>query len=148
MKLLCVLAFIAATAVAQTSDSQLEIIGRKLDAQSAKLDQLSQRIGQLEQAVTGAKASHSPEATPSEPPVASAAPVTAGTTTHVVERGETLTSIAKAFHVTIDELQKQNRITDDRKLQIGQTLTIPPSASGTAGANTATSPTPSPSVTP
>jgi LysM repeat protein len=57
--------------------------------------------------------------------------------THVVARGETLTSIAKMHKVGIDELQKFNHIENDRKLQIGQTLVIP-------GAH-ASAPSPSPS---
>ena len=48
-----------------------------------------------------------------------------GINTHVVARGETLTSIAKVHNVTVSELQKANHIENDRKLQIGQTLTIP-----------------------
>jgi N-acetylmuramoyl-L-alanine amidase len=53
--------------------------------------------------------------------------------THTVARGETLTSIAKLYKVTVDELQKANNIEDGRKLQAGQTITIPttsPAASG------------------
>ena len=53
--------------------------------------------------------------------------------THTVARGETLTSIAKMYKVTVDDLQKANHIEDGRKLQAGQTITIPtasPAASG------------------
>jgi LysM repeat protein len=45
--------------------------------------------------------------------------------THTVARGETLTSIAKMYKVTVDDLQKANHIEDGRKLQAGQTITIP-----------------------
>ncbi len=44
---------------------------------------------------------------------------------HVVIKGETLTSIAKHYNLTLIELKKANKEVDDRKLQIGQTLTIP-----------------------
>jgi len=53
--------------------------------------------------------------------------------THTVARGETLTSIAKMYKVTVDDLQKANNIEDGRKLQAGQTIIIPtasPAASG------------------
>ncbi len=60
--------------------------------------------------------------------------------THVVARGETLTSIAKMHKVGIDELQRFNHIEDARRLQPGQTLIIP----GAPGA--AASPSPSPSL--
>jgi LysM repeat protein len=45
--------------------------------------------------------------------------------THTVTRGETLTSIAKMYKVSVDELQKANNIEDGRKLQAGQTIAIP-----------------------
>ena len=44
---------------------------------------------------------------------------------HLVEKGETLTAIAKRYNVGLPELQKANKGLNDRKLQIGQTLTIP-----------------------
>ena len=83
---------------------------------------------------------------PSNVPVATAveaSPSSAGQTgaTHIVTRGETLTSIAKMYKVGIEELQKFNHIENDRKLQIGQTLVIPgapsaaPSPSATAAPN-------------
>ena len=44
---------------------------------------------------------------------------------HLVEKGETLTGIAKRYNVGLPDLQKANKGVNDRKLQIGQTLTIP-----------------------
>ena len=44
---------------------------------------------------------------------------------HLVEKGETLTAIAKRYNVSLPDLQKLNKGINDRKLQIGQTLTIP-----------------------
>ena len=46
---------------------------------------------------------------------------------HIVARGETLTSIARAHNVSVAELQKFNHIDNPLKLQAGQTLLIPPS---------------------
>ncbi|MEJ7703234.1 MAG: LysM domain-containing protein [Geodermatophilaceae bacterium] len=40
-------------------------------------------------------------------------------------KGETLTSIAKAHKVGVEDLQKFNHIENDRALQIGQTIMIP-----------------------
>ncbi len=110
---------------------------RKIDEQNTKIDLLSQQILRLQQEIEHPKASAlgSPLPIASEGPAPSA---TAGSSTHVVARGETLTSIAKMHKVGIDELQKFNHIENDRKLQIGQTLLIP----GTQ----ATAPSPSPSA--
>jgi LysM repeat protein len=118
--------------------AQLEALAKKIDEQNAKIDALSQEILKLEQQL-----SHSRpgvmigESTPSAPSAAApGAPPShpVGGNTHIVARGETLTSIAKMYKVTIDELQKANHIEDGRKLQAGQTISIP----------TSTTPTPTP----
>ena len=44
---------------------------------------------------------------------------------HIVKKGDTATSIAKIYSLTADELLKLNKVTDAKKLQPGQTLTIP-----------------------
>jgi LysM repeat protein len=44
------------------------------------------------------------------------------------------------YKVTIDELQKANHIEDGRKLQAGQTISIPTSATPTAAASASTGP--------
>ncbi|AEF80506.1 LysM domain/M23/M37 peptidase domain protein [Leadbettera azotonutricia ZAS-9] len=44
---------------------------------------------------------------------------------HVVQKGDTIYSIARAFFVDKDELMKYNGITDPTKLQAGQRLRIP-----------------------
>jgi LysM repeat protein len=118
--------------------AQLEALAKKIDEQNAKIDALSQEILKLEQQIShihpgvmiGEK-----ENTPSSP--AAAAPGESASrpmngTTHTVARGETLTSIAKMYKVTVDELQQANHIEDGRKLQAGQTITIPTSATPTA----------------
>lgn len=63
------------------------------------------------------------EPVPSEP----AAPTTAadGSPTHVIKRGENLISVARQHGTTVSELLKLNKIEDERKLQIGQTLLLP-----------------------
>lgn len=69
----------------------------------------------------------------------SAAPVQAQasepppTTVHVVERGETLLSIAQKYGTTVDAITHTNGITDPRNIYVGQSLTIP---DGGADANT------------
>jgi LysM repeat protein len=65
-----------------------------------------------------------PGASPSHPSVEG--------NTHTVARGETLTSIAKMYKVTVDDLQKANHIEDGRKLQAGQTITIPTESPATS----------------
>jgi murein DD-endopeptidase MepM/ murein hydrolase activator NlpD len=46
-------------------------------------------------------------------------------TVHVVEKGETIYSIARSYGVNPEELMQHNRIADPSRLQIGKVLTIP-----------------------
>jgi LysM repeat protein len=131
-----------ARSLAPSSDSaRLDMLAKKIDEQNAKIDLLSQQILKLELQLSNSRSSvASGESTPAAPittstsapaPVAplhhaTPAPAAAmGGNTHTVERGETLTSIAKMYNVSVSELQKYNHIENDRKLQIGQTIMIP-----------------------
>ncbi len=126
------------TAVAQTPSPepsksvdvpQLEALAKKIDEQNAKIDALSQEILKLEQQIAHIRpgvmvGENTPSpATPIAPTESVSRPINGNT--HTVARGETLTSIAKMYKVTIDELQKANNIEDGRKLQAGQTIVIP-----------------------
>ena len=118
--------------------TQLEALAKKIEEQNAKIDALSQEILKLEEQLSHVRpgvmigeaapapaSAGAPGASPSHPSVEG--------NTHTVARGETLTSIAKMYKVTVDDLQKANHIEDGRKLQAGQTITIPmtsPAASG------------------
>ncbi len=123
------------------SDAQLEALVKKIDEQNAKIDLLSQQILKLEQQVSnirpGVMIGESPSAPATSNAPASAVPTTGNA--HIVTKGETLTSIAKANRVGVQDLQKFNRIENDRALQIGQTIMIP-----TAGATPPASATPAP----
>jgi len=137
------LAFCAASAqtpapeAAKSAEAaQIETLAKKIDEQNAKIDALSQEILKLEQQISHIRpgimigeSTPSP-ANPSAPAASALHPAAAGNT-HIVARGETLTSIAKMYKVTVDELQKANHIEDGRKLQAGQTISIPTSATPT-----------------
>jgi LysM repeat protein len=45
---------------------------------------------------------------------------------YTVKKGDTPTSIARSFGLTAEELLRVNKITDPKKLQLGQTLKVPP----------------------
>src|SRR6266568_7901141 len=109
--------------------SQLETLAKKIDEQNAKIDALSQEILKLEQQVShirpGVMVGESTPSVPTSAAPAESPPHTMSGNTHTVTRGETLTSIAKMYKVSVDELQKANNIEDGRKLQAGQTIVIP-----------------------
>ena len=118
------------------TEKMLEALSKKIDEQNAKIDTLSQQILKLEQQVSkfrpGIMIGETPSPSPSSNATAEAskhAPTQQSGNSHVVAKGETLTSIAKMHKVTVEELQKFNHIENDRKLQIGQTIMIPPAAS-------------------
>jgi LysM repeat protein len=132
-------ASICATGWAQDDKSEkaLEALTKKIEEQNAKIDTLSQQILKLEQQLAKSRPGVIIGESPSPTPAASTAaatteapkpPVQSGNS-HLVAKGETLTSIAKMHKVTVEELQKFNHIENDRKLQIGQTIMIPPAAS-------------------
>jgi LysM domain. len=130
---------------------ELEAIKTELKAQQDKIDQLSQEIAKLSEAIKESEANRekaaSDKASSSSPPPKAVAvspsptpPATAGvenaspaepggTRSHVVAKGETLTQIAKQYGVTVEEIEQANKIQDAKKLQIGQTIKIPGSAS-------------------
>jgi LysM repeat protein len=119
----------------------LQTLARKIDEQNAKIDLLSQQILKLQQQIAG---NTRPgvmigEGAPTSSPAASTTPEPShpggNGNTHIVARGETLTSIAKTHGVTVGELQKLNHIENPLKLQAGQTILIPgPSSSASPSA--------------
>lgn len=127
----------APATTAPPDSARIDLLIKKIDEQNAKIDILSQQILKLEQQISSQRPGVMiGEATPSATitttttatSAASAAP--SGGNTHVVARGETLTSIAKMYGVTVTDLQKWNHIDDGRKLQMGQTIvTTPPAGS-------------------
>ena len=135
----------ASEAAKSVDAAQIETLAKKIDEQNAKIDSLSQEILKLEQQVSHIRpgvmiGEGTPAPANAAAPAASTVHPAAAGNTHIVARGETLTSIAKMYKVTVDELQKANHIEDGRKLQAGQTITIPTSSTPTPGASASTSP--------
>jgi LysM repeat protein len=63
---------------------------------------------------------------PAVKPAAPAAPTAASSqASYTVVKGDTLTSISAKYGVTVAELKTTNHITDEKKLGVGQVLTIP-----------------------
>jgi LysM repeat protein len=118
--------------------AQLQELTKKIDEQNAKIDMLSQEILKLQLEITNHRpgvmiGESSAASSTSTPTTAMSIPATAPSTnsangnSHIVARGETLTSIAKMHGVSVSELQKYNHIDNPLKLLAGQTLLIPPS---------------------
>jgi LysM repeat protein len=146
---------------------ELKALRQMIEQQSKQIDSLTAQItrlgGELERRniVTPAAALAENKETPDAgaapaPAGAGAAATTAAPTpkvvspppnVHIVVKGDSLDKIAKQNNTTIAELQKLNKITDPKKLQIGQQLTLPPKDSATTPApagTTAPAATPAP----
>jgi LysM repeat protein len=134
LSLLAALICTTASAQDKSDAALLDALTKKIDLQNAKIDALSQQILKLEQHVSAIRPGVIIGETPA--PVTAEAPKPPPQTgnSHVVAKGETLTSIAKMHKVSVEELQRFNHIENDRKLQIGQTIMIPTSATASSPA--------------
>ena len=110
---------------------ELRELRTMIEQQSKQIESLNQQVARLHQAIEGQKGSAgAPVAAPIPPATEAPAEIPKAEAVdpgprHVVAKGETLTSIAKQYNIPLAELQKVNKIENDRKLQIGQTLKIP-----------------------
>lgn len=126
--------FAQSTTLAASRDEN-KAVRQLIEQQSKQIEALTQQVAKLTQLIEGTHGSGTAAttATPmavappsSAEPNAPAAPKTdAGQGTHLVAKGETLTSIARQYKIAVGDLQTANKIENDRKLQIGQTLVIP-----------------------
>ena len=62
-------------------------------------------------------------------PAATTAPSTGSTVTYVVQRGDTLYSLARRYGTTVEAIATANGIANPNQIRVGQTLTIPSSGS-------------------
>ena len=126
-----------ATQAAANQTAQLQELTKKIDEQNAKIDMLSQQILKLQSQLSSQRpgviiGEGAPSTSTSATSTSTAAPAESSAkagngNSHIVARGETLTSIAKMHNISVSELQKFNHIDNPLKLQAGQTLLIPPS---------------------
>jgi LysM repeat protein len=125
-------------AAAQPAAAQIQELTKKIDEQNAKIDMLSQQILKLQSQLSNQRpgvmigegapsASTSTTSTTSTSASPEPSAKADNGNSHIVARGETLTSIARMHNISVAELQKYNHIDNPLKLQAGQTLLIPPS---------------------
>ena len=101
-----------------------------VEQQAKQIERLTAQVAALTTKIEGgaAPAPAAPAADNAEfaVPAARVVPPHAPANVHIVVKGESLEKIAKSHGTTAAELQKINRITDPKKLQIGQQLLLPP----------------------
>ena len=111
---------------------------RRLDAKIIQIDPALESYVKARQAgregVPAPKSATKPVMKPVMKPFTTAKPAAktvpakisvAGKSTHTVAAGETLSGIAARYRVSVGALKDTNQIKDERKLRVGQVLTIP-----------------------
>jgi murein DD-endopeptidase MepM/ murein hydrolase activator NlpD len=130
------------TIIVGTSDT-LETLSRRYNVSSAAILQANGYKGPralqpgqqliIPHHTATAAAPAAPAVAPPKPAMA-AAPVSAPPSVHVVNRGDTLMSIAHRNHVPVAELAKVNSLDPKAKLKLGQKITVPSAKSAVAPA--------------
>ncbi len=128
-------------------------IARRYNVSVADLRQANQltsdnlRIGQVLRIPGGSTPAPAPPPTPppTVPPTSSSGSSTL--VTYTVARGDTLSSIARRFNVSVDAIKRQNNL-KSTNLRVGQTLHIPVHSAAPAPAPTPPAPAPTPAPTP
>ncbi len=112
------LTLVGTAPLASAQDSEIQSLRKQIELQSRKIDALAALVERLNTKLDGTPAVATTEA---EAPVAKVV----NARTHIVVKGDSLDKIAKLHNVQVTELLKLNKITDPKKLQIGQQLTLP-----------------------
>lgn len=135
--------FVIALTFAQSATAQdavqveLKTLRQQLELQAKQIDSLTAQIAKIQvrmdAAADPAKPTPAPTPAPAAEPPAAAQPATPAAAppkpvnVHIVVKGESLDKIARSHNTTAAELQKLNRISQPKKLQVGQQLVLPPS---------------------
>ena len=110
---------------------ELREVRALVEQQAKQIDALTTQVSRLNhliaEKVVAAPAPEATVAAKSADPFANAPKAEAAPEAprHIVVKGETLTSIAKHYNVTLAELMKANTALNPAKLQIGQSVAIP-----------------------
>ena len=122
----------AADQKSKSGSKDIEALRQAIEDQSKQIEVLTQQIAHLTEVLEAHGISVGTTSSPSPAPENSTATASGSTQpaseapgTHTVTKGETLTSIAKHYKITVVDLEKVNKIENDRTLQIGQVLIIP-----------------------
>jgi LysM repeat protein len=106
----------------------VELQSKQIEVLAAQIARLNSSLGQRAEPASTV-AAQSPSVETADFVIPAARPVTAvpPANVHIVVKGESLDKIAKSHGTTAIDIQKLNRISDPKRLQIGQQLILPPS---------------------
>jgi murein DD-endopeptidase MepM/ murein hydrolase activator NlpD len=132
------------TIIVGTSDT-LEIIAKRYNVSTAEILRANgykgpRALSPGQQLVIPPRATAAAAApAPAVAPLATK-PVAAAASVHVVNKGDTLNSIARRHHVPVGELARANNLDTSAKLSIGMKLTVPGAKSSAAAVEPAPAP--------
>ena len=136
----CLLTVAASAEDAAGWIEELRELRKTVEAQNRRIEALTVQVSRLSAALDGKPAAEPATAATAANPPPGAKPAPAATEEfsvatapkaepanpqHVVMKGETLTSIAKQYNLSLADLMKANKGLNERKLQIGQTINLP-----------------------
>jgi murein DD-endopeptidase MepM/ murein hydrolase activator NlpD len=115
------------TIIVGTSDT-LDILARRYNVSSASILQANgykgpRALSPGQQLIIPRQTAAATPAPAVAPPASK--PVVAASSVHIVNRGDTLNSIARRNHVPVAELAKANNLDQSAKLSLGMKLTVP-----------------------
>lgn len=131
---ICVFAVLSALCPfsdAQDPAAEMKLLRQTVEHQGRQIELLTAQVARLTAKIEGGAAvaptaqPPSPETTEFAIPAARPVAPQPQANVHIVVKGESLEKIAKAHGMSTADLQKLNRITDPKKLQIGQQLLLP-----------------------
>lgn len=120
--------FTGSTFAQDSAQAELAQLRKLVELQNTKIDALSAQVARLSVQLDARAGLVPPAPAVVAEPDAAPVPRVLGSApkVHIVVKGEALEKIAKQHGITVAELQKVNNITDPKKLQVGQQLTLPP----------------------
>ena len=129
------LTFVQPASAQDAVQTELKALRQQLEMQAKQIDSLTVQITKIQARMDASADPATP--TPPAAPVAKPAPAAEATipaatppkpaNVHIVVKGESLDKIARTHNTTAADLQKLNRISQPKKLQVGQQLVLPPS---------------------
>ncbi len=116
-----------------TIHEEIQALRQLVEQQSKQIqiltDQVARLALQLDNRAVLAPAAGQPR--PAEfvaPAARPVAPPPPPANVHIVVKGDSLDKIARTYNATVAELLKLNKITDPKKIQIGQQIILPPNS--------------------
>jgi len=113
---------------AQLANLRTEMMRAQATQKNEIIDEVGRQSERLAQQTQQAIQSQSPSPAPAPAPAATTANFPKTGVSYTVQKGDTLSAIARRFNASMDDIRNANNITDPTKIRVGQVLFIPQKA--------------------